>query len=120
MSIRPEADTTYFAARPAERELAARLDEAFDVTFGRQFGDLAMWLADPKQHVRERFGFTKELLVIYSHHYRTDARVLTAIENISRSPDFKHRIDRAVALVIHSGASEELDAIVNDIPDWIV
>jgi hypothetical protein len=120
VSIRPKADATYFRSRPEERELALRLDEAFDITHGNSWGDLSMWLADPKQHIRERFGFAKEVLVIYSHHHRTDARVLTAIENIARTPDFKHRIDRAVALVIHAGSAQDTEGLLTEIPDWIV
>src|SRR6185436_14577065 len=116
MTIRPEVNKTYFRNRPSERELAERLDEAFDITFGRQWAELSMWLADPKPHVRERFGFGRELLVIFSPHDRTDARVLTAIENVSRSPDFKHRIDRAVALVVHSGAAEEAEVLLREFP----
>jgi len=34
MTILPEAQSAYFAARPSEHELALRLDEAFDITFG--------------------------------------------------------------------------------------
>ena len=64
MGIRPEADSAYFRSRPEEQELANRLDEGFDVTYGRSWGDLAMWLSEPKSHMRERFGFAKELLVI--------------------------------------------------------
>ncbi len=120
MAIKPEADDAYFRSRPDERELANRLDEGFDVTYGRTWGDLAMWLSEPKSHMRERFGFAKELLVIYSKHHRTDARVLTAIENISRTPDFKHRMERAIVLLIHQGDQEETRQLLQEHPDWIV
>ena len=120
MSIKPEADRTYFEARPIERDLANRLDEGFNVTYGRSQGELSMWLADPKDHLRERFGFAKELLTIYSPHAKTDARVLTAIENITRSPDFRHRVDRAVVLLIHSGGPTETAALLRENLDWII
>jgi hypothetical protein len=120
MGIKIEADQAHFLAHPAERELAMLLDEGFIVTFGRPHGDLSKWLAEPKAHLQERFGFAKELLVIYSSHPKTDARVLTAIENISRDPEFKHRIDRAVVLLIHGGAPEETQRLLRERLDWII
>jgi hypothetical protein len=120
MAILPKADASYFASRQDERELALRLDEAFNITHGHSWGDLSLWLAEPKLHIKERFGFAKEVLVIYSPHSKTDARVLTAIENISRSPDYKHRIDRAIALVVHAGSNEDADTLLTEIPDWVI
>ena len=120
MAIKPEADEAYFQSRPEERDLASRFDEGFDVTYGRSWGDLAMWLSEPKSHMRERFGFAKELLAVYSKHNRTDARVLTAIENISRAPEFKHRMERAIVLLIHNGDAEETRLLLQEHPDWIV
>lgn len=120
MSIRVDADNTHFLGEPAERDLAQRLDECFTITFGRHHGDLSKWLAEPKAHIAERFGFAKELLVIYSKHPRTDARVLTAIEHISRDPEFKHRIDRAVVLLIHNGNPADTESLLRERLDWIV
>jgi hypothetical protein len=118
--IKQEAYEAYFVSREAERELAIRLDEGFTVTFGRTHGELSMWLAEPKAHMRERFGFAKELLVIYSRHARTDARVLTAIENILRGPDFRHRVDKSVVLLVHAGDEQETNALLQENLDWIV
>src|SRR4051812_6412683 len=120
MGIKLEADDAYFRARNDERELALRLDEGFDVTYGESWGDLSMWLLEPKVHMRERFGFAKELLSVYSKHRRTDARVLTAVENISRAPEFKHRMERAIVLLIHQGDAEETRLLLQEHPDWII
>ena len=120
MAIKPEADNSYFASRPEERTLASHLDEGFDVTFGRSWGGLEMWLAEPKSHMRERFGFAKELLTIYSKHDRTDARVLTSIEHISRTPEFKHRMERAIVLLIHCGDHDDTRQLLKEHPDWII
>ena len=120
MAIKPEADEAYFQSRPEERELASRLDEGFDVNYGHSLDDLAMWLSAPKSHMRERFGFAKELLVVYSKHNRTDARVLTAIEKISRMPQYKHRMERAIVLLIHNGDREDTRQLLQEHPDWIV
>lgn len=120
MGIKRDADEVFFARHPVQRELALRLDEAFEVTFGKMHGDLGIWLADPTIRTRERFGLQKEVLIIYSGFPTTDARVLTAIENISRSPDFKHRIDRVLVLVIHSGNPLEAEDLARSDPERVL
>lgn len=120
MAMRLNADEAHFRSHLEERELALRLDEGFDVTYGRTHGGLSLWLADPKPHMRERFGFTKELLTLYSRHAKTDARILTAIAHISRIPEFRHRMERAVILLVHSGDDEETRLLTQDTPDWII
>ena len=120
MAIKTKADEAYFKSRLEERELANRLDEGFDITYGSSWGELAMWLSEPKSHMRERFGFAKELLTVYSKHSRTDARVLTAIENISRAPDFKHRMERAIVLLVHHGNPDDTGKLLQEHPDWII
>ncbi|MEK6977147.1 MAG: ATP-binding protein [Candidatus Hydrothermarchaeota archaeon] len=124
MGIRPEVDSVHFSNHEEEKTYALCLDEAFDISFAAQHGrrgELSFWLADPKTHAKERFGLQNEVLVIYSPHYKTDARVLTAIENITRSPDFKHRVDRVLYLLIHNGNLEATAALVkNDLTRIIV
>ena len=119
MSIKPDA-AKYFEGHPIETELANRLDEAFDVTFRGDRGMLAFWLLDPKPIVKERFGLQQEVLALYSHHPKTDARILTTIENISRSPDFRHRIDKVLFLLIHCGTNEQADALVANSIDRVI
>lgn len=120
MALRLNAEEAHFKTHPDERDLALRLDEGFDITYGRMHGDISMWLADPQEHMRERFGFAKELLTLYSKHSKTDARILTAVENISRNPDFKHRIERAVVLLIHRGDQQLTQQLFTEHPDWII
>ena len=120
MAIKSEADEAYFKSRREERDLANRLDEGFDVTYGRSWGGLGMWLSEPKSHMRERFGFAKEVLTLYSNHNRTDARVLTSMENISRTPEFKHRMERAIVLLVHRGDADDTHQLLHEHPDWII
>ncbi|MDP1615356.1 MAG: AAA-like domain-containing protein [Methylococcales bacterium] len=119
MAIKPDADK-YFVNFEKERDIARRLDEAFDITFRNSFGGLSFWLADPHQQSRERFGLEKEILVIYSQYIKTDARVLTTIENITRSPDFKHRVERVLFLLVHNGSAIDAEAIANSSVDRII
>jgi hypothetical protein len=56
--------------------LALALGEAFDITFGRERGNLAFWFAEPEATVKDRFGLTKEILVIYSDLGARISRIL--------------------------------------------
>jgi len=120
MSIKADADDIYFASRSHERQLAQALDEGFDVTHGRVEGELAYWLAEPKSGFRERFGFDQELLVIYSRHHITDARVLTTLESLVHSSGLKHRVDKVVALLIHEGDDNAVRALLGKQTDRVV
>ncbi len=120
MSVKPEAQERFFCRYPEQQRLAHALDEAFDITFGNQHGGLFMWLCDAKKSVSERFGLQKEIILLYSPHPKTDARTLTNLENISKSPDFRHRVDKVVALIIHEGDSEATADLLKETNDWII
>ncbi len=118
--IKEEARQMHFSAHSEQQVLAQRLDEVFDITFARKHGDLAFWFASPKHHAVERFGLQKEVLVIYSGHTTTDARVLTAVENISRIPEFRHRIEKVLVVLVHEGDTHKTDELVKQQNDWVI
>ncbi|OQC42068.1 MAG: hypothetical protein BWX64_00450 [Acidobacteria bacterium ADurb.Bin051] len=107
MSIKPDADQIHFLARPDERRLVLCLAEAFDATYAQELGGLSYWILDPTSRTKERFGLQKEVLAIYSRHQRTDARVLTTIESFVTRPDLRHRVEKSVFLLVHSGDEGE-------------
>lgn len=110
--IKHEAYQAFFKARPEQNSLAEKLDEGFEITFGASQGEKAFWLAAPKPHMQERFGLQNEVLVIYSPQRISDARILTSIEQISRGPDFRHRIDKVLVLVVHGAEKEPTDTLL--------
>lgn len=119
MSIKPEADA-YFSGSDHERYIASQLDEAFDITYRRLHGELTFWFAEPKPHTRERFGLQQEVLIIYSRHHKTDARVLTAIESIIQLREFKYRVEKVVFILIHNGSIEETEELVRASEERII
>lgn len=119
--IKNEAYASHFDRYKSEVELASKLDEAFDVTHASRMGELSLWLCDAKAPVRERFGLQSEVLAVYSPHRTTDARVLTAIENVARrNAEYKQRIDRLVFIVIHEGDKEATRELVKKDADRII
>ncbi|MEX6506945.1 hypothetical protein [Jiella sp. M17.18] len=120
MAIRENALQAFFRRKPEQEVLAAALDEAFDVTYGaHQFGQ-AFWLCQPKPFVAERFGLQREVIAVYSPHSRADARLLTALENISRAPEFRHRVENVVAIVIYEGDRESIEHLSLQSKDWVI
>lgn len=120
MAIKSDARSAFFQRHPEQETLAAALDEAFDVTYGAyQFGQ-GFWLCQPKAFVSERFGLQREIIAVYSPHSRADARLLTALENISRAPEFRHRVENVVALVIYEGDKESIDSLATQSKDWVI
>jgi len=120
VAIRTEADRTHFRQYPTEKELARRLDEAFDITFGARIRDLSFWLAEPKPATRERFGTAQELVVLYSRYEKTDARVLTTLDEIVNRRDLRQRIDRNVVLLVHNGDVGDTEILLQSQSDWLV
>ncbi len=120
MTIKAEAYTRFFSSHPEQALLAETLDEAFDVTHGNQHGGQFVWVLEPKSKVAERFGLQKEVIAFYSPHAKTDARMLTNIENFSSSPDFRHRVDKVVAIIIHEGDHEAATQLFKGTYDWVI
>lgn len=120
MAIKNDALDRFFVKHQEQLELAELLDEAFDVSFGNQHGGQFVWILNPKANVAERFGLQKEIVVLFSPHDKTDARTLTNLENIAASPDFRHRVDKVVAFIIHEGDSDKTAELLRQTNDWII
>ncbi|MEX3968165.1 hypothetical protein AB4Y42_39270 [Paraburkholderia sp. EG286B] len=118
--IKDHAQNAFFASHADQKRMAELLDEGFDITFGAAHGEKYFWLAEPKSHMNQRFGLQQEILVIYSPQPKSDARILTSIEQISRSPDFRHRIDKVLFLVLHNGDKESTDALLESDADRVI
>jgi AAA-like domain len=120
VTVRLEAQSRFFSTHPEQLPLASALDEAFDVTFGNQHGGHFFWICEPKPQVAERFGLQKEVVALYSPHQKTDARTLTQLENLAFSLDFRHRVDKVVALIVHEGDRESSAELLKQANDWVI
>lgn len=114
MSIDSEAYKLHFVSNAEEREVAEVLGDSFDITFGRTSNDLSIWAAKAKPHIEGRFGFFYELLVVYSRHNHTDARVLKLISETLSNPKFASRLDPNVILLIHNGDAQRTEELCKE------
>lgn len=120
MAIKPEAQKYFLSSDPQEPSIAHKFDEVFDITYRNTLGNFSFWFGEPKLTVKERFGLQQEVLIVFSKHVVTDARVLTTIENIVRNPDFKFRLDKVLFILIHNGSVEETKNLLKTSEDRIV
>lgn len=120
MGIKPDADAIHFLGHQDERDLVLRLDDAFDATHGQEYDQLSFWLLQPTTRTRERFGLQREVLAVYSKHPKTDARVLTAIDHITRHPDHRNRLDKVLFLVVHRGDPDETRKLLSEDKERVI
>ena len=122
MVIHPEAQASHFDSHIDEGVVARLLDEAFDITHASELEDLSYWMAQPTAIASERFGFQKEVAVIYSRHERTDARSLRLFKKLltDRRLDLSDRVEPSVFLVIHNGDPDELGGLLQTFSDQVV
>ena len=101
MAVTPRADAAHFRSREEERELASALDEVFDITFGKPWNSrLSIWLGQPKRKAQQRFGLRQEVLIVYCPYRDPDSRIKRTIEEVAHDPEFKHRIEKFLVIVI--------------------
>lgn len=121
MAIHPEAATAFFDDHHEEAVIARLFDEAFDITFGADDdGGLSYWLARPTTNTAERFGFQRELVVIYCHFPETDARVVRLFDQVRGRREFSDRVDPSVGIVVHNGDPAGLARILETAPCIVV
>lgn len=117
MAIHHEAATAFFNDHQEEAVVARLFDEAFDITYGaEERGGLSYWLARPTQNTAERFGFQREIIVVYSPFQTTDARSVRLFERVRGGDDFSDRVDPSIGIVVHNGEPTVLAGILETAP----
>ena len=107
MAIKKEALDSHFNGRAKEKSIATNFDEAFDIVFGTVKDEMSLWFALPSNRTRERFGFQKEVLVVYCPYSKTDARVLKTIDTVLKNCEYANRIEKVIFILIHNGDKRE-------------
>lgn len=112
--IKQAALELHFYSHPREKELALLLDEAFDISSGRAVEGRSIWIASPKEHIKERFGLTKEVLVVYSDYKKQDARALTFVSDYLTNSKDRDRLDQTLVLLVHEGSEDVSDLFAEE------
>lgn len=118
--IKASAQTAFFDKHPKQAELAEALGEAFDVTHGSYAFGQFFWICSANKNTVERFGFSREVVALYTPHQKPDARLLTAVGDFLNSEDLRDRAEKVVVLAIHDCPKESIDALVSNETDRII
>ena len=81
---------------------------------------MSIWFAAPHNRTKERFGFQKEVLVIYCPFPKTDARVLKAIDSTLKVQEFKSRLEKVIFILVHNGDKKETTELFANNVDRII
>ncbi|MDO7884199.1 hypothetical protein [Hymenobacter cheonanensis] len=120
MAIKKEALDSHFSGRAKEKSIATNFDEAFDIVFGTVKDEMSLWFALPSNRTRERFGFQKEVLVIYCPYSKTDARVLRTIDTVLKTREYANRIEKVIFILVHNGDKRETTELFANNLDRII
>lgn len=121
MAIKKEALESHFNSKAKEKAVASNFDEAFDIVFGTVKDAMSLWIAQPSNKTKERFGFQKEVLTVYSPFSKTDARVLRLIDSALKSEEYKNRIEKVIFILVHNGDRKETsDLFANNVDRIII
>ena len=121
MAIHREAAAAHFDDHTDQAVIARLFDEAFDITYGAEDnGGLSYWLASPMPNAAERFGFQREIIVIYSPFASSDARIVNMFERVLAMETFSSRADPSVGLIVHNGDPEAMATILETLQDSVL
>lgn len=89
--ILPDVDDKYFRLYGEHRSLIKPFLHSFDITFAKQttlYGAaLHIFLAKPSRSISAMFGFSEEILIVYSFYDKLQPRI---IQGLSPSLRFNH------------------------------
>ena len=121
MAIHREAAAAHFDDHADQAVIGRLFDEAFDITYGAEdSGGLSYWLARPMPNAAERFGFQREIIVIYSPFPLSDARIVNMFERVLAMETFSSRADPSVGLIVHNGDPEAMATILETLQDSVL
>jgi hypothetical protein len=106
--------------RPDLTPLIGGLLSDFDVTWAsaaRLYGsDVTYFMLQPKKHVREAFGFDKELCLMYMQYSTIQARVFHIANHIMSESPMQGRVEPLVCLLVSTaaGPEEQIKKLMSD------
>lgn len=103
-TIKPEVQHDHLATYPEELSWLRAFLPEFDVTWARarrqHNSPVSAYFLDPLAHTKEMFGFTQELLLIYTRFTTLEPRALQAAEAILYDAPARGRTERLTYLIV--------------------
>lgn len=113
-TIHPDVKEQHLIIYPAEEEILKPFLNGFDITWGRRrkaFNTLlSVYFIKPAQYIEEAYGFSREILLVYSPYTNMESRTIQAAESFFKDSSAINRVENYNYFLI----SED-----PDIAEWI-
>lgn len=114
--IHDDVQKGHLAKHPEEEQLLRPFLSGFDVTWGRKRvghnTELSVFFLRPERFMSEMFGFTQELMLVYSPYSTLEPRTLQASEQFLEDDPARGRVEK-LTLILLSEAPNPDDWIKN-------
>jgi hypothetical protein len=102
--IRNEVRAEHLDSYPQEEDLLKPFLNGFYITWGRKRKsyntDLSVYFLNPEAFITEIFGFTQEILLVYSPYPRMETRTIQAAESFLTDDPGKGRVEKINYIII--------------------
>lgn len=99
---------------PNEEELLSPFLNNFDITGGirKKYSnsEYSFYFVKPSRIIEDAYGFSKEILLIYSQYPKLEPRTIQAVENFLLERDIRGRLDNLTFFLISES---------DDVDDWV-
>ena len=105
-TIHPDVTNNHLRSHPEERAFLTPFLAGFDVTWGRRRSarntELSVYFLKPEAFMAETFGFSHEILLVFSEYPTLEARTIQAAEQFLSDDPGKGRVERLTYFLVSS------------------
>ncbi|SOE49641.1 AAA family ATPase [Orrella dioscoreae] len=101
----------HLKSHPAEEKLLSPFLSGFDVTWGRRRAghntELSVFFLRPERFMSEMFGFSQELMLVYSPYQQLEPRALQAAEQFLEDDPARGRVEKLTLILVSEASHPE-------------
>ena len=105
-TIHPDVTNNHLRGYPGERAFLTPFLAGFDITWGRRRSarntELSVYFLKPEAFIAETFGFSQEILLVFSEYPTLEARTIQAAEQFLSDDPGKGRVERLTYFLVSS------------------
>lgn len=102
--IQEDVRNYHLSRHPAEEQFLTPFLSGFDITWARkrsyQNTDLSVYFLRPEAAMAEMFGFTQEIMLVYSKYSSLEPRSLQASERILEESPARGRVEKLTLIIV--------------------
>lgn len=103
-AIHPVVQRKHLSEHPSDRDILAAFLHNFSITYGKRVhhlgSEFSVFLLKPLPHMAKSYGFSDEILMLYSPYDTLEPRIVLSLEDFARQDPAKGRIDPMIAFLV--------------------